>query len=604
LPELSLVEFRERAQALGGSLGELAALVREAGLPNSAASLGEQAEKLATCRFTVAVVGEFKRGKSTFLNALAGSEFLPNDVVPCTAFACRFQYAERMHLALVESDGTEVRSAADSFPAIAAELNRLTHDPAAGIREAIIRLPLELCRDGVDLLDTPGLNDSEAMNQVTLAVLPNVDAAVLLLIPESPVSDTERRFLQDHLLARDITRVLFVLNAADRMRPAGRDRLVKYIQDELSRIVAARRAEPVALLPVSARNELLHPGAADTGFVELRRELDRRLFRERGRLMLAQAIERVRAATAEAIAVLELRAAQQAVSKESFHGFLQDLERQLGATRLNSLAVRKALLDAQVSAEVAAAARASHLHLSLLALRESLPAGVSLDLLHRPAAEIKMELTGAFARNAGRLYQQALNALSEDVRAIYQPQAAAVHDFVDNARAAFVAQVAGQYRSATAERSALAPVRLEPTDAMRSGGTMGLRVELSLGAMSWLYLADSVKSVLSTTDFASSIEARALERLRADFGREIESQVRLKANEPALTASLAEFARAPFHELLRKLDLDLKILLDDSFARLASMRDAPQAASPQEPRQLRERIAATGAACEEILTRR
>src|SRR5581483_9912955 len=175
--------------------------------------------------------------------------------------------------------------------------------------------------------------------------------------------------------------------------------------------------------------------------------------------------------------------------------------------------------------------------------------------------------------------------------------------FVDSSRGAFITQVAGQYRSATAERSALPPPRPDQPETIRPAATMGLRVELSLGAMSWLYLADSVKSVLSTSDLATQLEARALERLRSDFGREIESQVRTKAGEEALTVSLAEVARAPFHEITRRLDQDLKTLLDDSTSRLRDMRDAPQTKSGPDPRNLRERIAAAAAASEEILSR-
>jgi hypothetical protein len=118
--------------------------------------------------------------------------------------------------------------------------------------------------------------------------------------------------------------------------------------------------------------------------------------------------------------------------------------------------------------------------------------------------------------------------------------------------------------------------------------------------MSWLYLADSVKSFLAKGDLTASFEARALEKLRSDYAREIEAQVRGKASEASLAAGLAEFARAPFHDLLRRLDQDLKILLDDSSAKLASLREAPQADSGEEARRLRERIAAADAACVDI----
>jgi GTPase SAR1 family protein len=41
--------------------------------------------RLSSGRFHLAVLGQFKRGKSTLLNALLGKPFLPTGVVPVTA---------------------------------------------------------------------------------------------------------------------------------------------------------------------------------------------------------------------------------------------------------------------------------------------------------------------------------------------------------------------------------------------------------------------------------------------------------------------------------------------------------------------------------------
>jgi ribosome biogenesis GTPase A len=43
------------------------------------------AERVAEGRFYVACIGQFKRGKSTLLNALIGHSVLPTAVVPVTA---------------------------------------------------------------------------------------------------------------------------------------------------------------------------------------------------------------------------------------------------------------------------------------------------------------------------------------------------------------------------------------------------------------------------------------------------------------------------------------------------------------------------------------
>jgi septin family protein len=45
----------------------------------------ERATKLAANKFTVMVLGQFKRGKSTLLNAMLGARVLPMKLTPCTA---------------------------------------------------------------------------------------------------------------------------------------------------------------------------------------------------------------------------------------------------------------------------------------------------------------------------------------------------------------------------------------------------------------------------------------------------------------------------------------------------------------------------------------
>jgi len=54
------------------------------------------AERIAEGRFYVACVGQFKRGKSTLLNALIGEPILPSGVVPVTAVPTILRFGERL----------------------------------------------------------------------------------------------------------------------------------------------------------------------------------------------------------------------------------------------------------------------------------------------------------------------------------------------------------------------------------------------------------------------------------------------------------------------------------------------------------------------------
>jgi hypothetical protein len=360
---------------------------------------------------------------------------------------------------------------------------------------------------------------------------------------------------------------MFVLNAKDRLSPAKLDRLTAYIQGQIDRILIARGRTGVGvqLVPVSSCEEMQSPGSPSSGFSELRAQLDRLMFRERGRLLLIRMVQRVRRAASDAKASVQLHMAQLASSRESFQASLHDIERQLAATRLHANELRRRLVEAQAKAETLAAAHARQLYLALLGARESLPLQVSADLLKRGADQIRMELGSLLQQNAGKLYQQALTALLASLHAVYDPIARAVRLFFDQAG-----------------HRGMAPLEAPPESLEFRGGFL-IRIDLSLGALSWLYLAESANSILSGGELASSLQARALAKLRESYGHEIEQQVRLKSDEMILRAQLREFVRRPFNDLMRRLDQELKALLDDSLATLAALRESAAPAGGSQP---------------------
>jgi hypothetical protein len=574
-PELSLSAFRETTRRLREKVLAMAELMSSAGLANSSDLLKAAAAKLADPHFSVAVVGEFKRGKSTFLNALAGGDFLPSDVTPCTAFACRFQYGEQLQLALVGADGTETLSASNTREAIGVELNRLTRDPTTTIREAIVRLPLPLCRDGVDLIDTPGLNDSESMNRVTLGVLPNVDAAVLLLIPESPLSETERRFLLEHLMGHDVSRIVVVLNAKDRVLPAKLPRLLDYLKTQIDQLLAARDVEPAPLYCVSAKEEMQNPNSAESGFPELRIALSQLLFRQRGRLILSQTMQRTKRAASEALSSVKLRLAQMAMSRESFDASLNDISRQLATARLHSNEIRRRLGEAQAQANSAANAEAQSLSVSLLSLHEALPPMIPADLLHSATTDaIKARLTSLLQEEAGKRYQATLSKLMETVRLLFEPVKTAARTFADETEHAFAGLARNVYHSAVGGVASPAGVANQSgsLDEAPMNSRFTIQVNLSLGAMSWLLLVESTRNFLGRAGLSNQIEELALTKLRDNYGREIEKQVSANASPYVLSAQLLEMVRRPFDSLLNTFNQEMKVLLDDTALILTSLR--------------------------------
>ena len=93
--------------------------------------LNDLASRFCEGRFHLAVLGQFKRGKSTLLNALTGEPILPVGVVPLTAAPTFLQYGESAKITIQYKDG---RPADEFTGASAAESNAFLTDRHARYR--------------------------------------------------------------------------------------------------------------------------------------------------------------------------------------------------------------------------------------------------------------------------------------------------------------------------------------------------------------------------------------------------------------------------------------------------------------------------------------
>ena len=85
---LSADQHALRGEGLRTALEEIRACLWEAwpgGHPALTKPLASLCERLQMSRLQIAVLGQFKRGKSTFINAPLGTSLLPSAVVPATS---------------------------------------------------------------------------------------------------------------------------------------------------------------------------------------------------------------------------------------------------------------------------------------------------------------------------------------------------------------------------------------------------------------------------------------------------------------------------------------------------------------------------------------
>ncbi|MEG3989577.1 dynamin family protein [Microcoleus sp. S28C3] len=157
---------------------------------------------LQSQRFRVAVVGEFSKGKSTLLNALLGEEIQPVRDIPCSGTVTILKYGSQRRVICRYKDGREE----EISPAQYQEKASISEEAALGscedeiinseIKEIVFEHPeLELCRNGVEIIDSPGLNEQAERTAVTQQVLKTADAVIFLTHAQNALTEKERELL-------------------------------------------------------------------------------------------------------------------------------------------------------------------------------------------------------------------------------------------------------------------------------------------------------------------------------------------------------------------------------------------------------------------------
>jgi GTPase SAR1 family protein len=176
------------------------------------AALADLEDRVKKGVFHLLVVGQFKRGKTCLLNALLGVNLLPVSVIPLTSIVTILTYGEELNVEVSFLDG-HLESV---DPEHLAEFVTEGGNPrnVKGIREVSISYPSPYLKDGVRLIDTPGVGSVYRHNtDVAYQYLPKADAALFLLSVEQPASQAELDFLKD--VRRYSGKIFFLLNKID-----------------------------------------------------------------------------------------------------------------------------------------------------------------------------------------------------------------------------------------------------------------------------------------------------------------------------------------------------------------------------------------------------
>jgi hypothetical protein len=214
----------ERAKS--AALAAISSLVQTADqleMRETAARLKATEAQLRSDTFNLIVMGRFKNGKSTLLNALMGGTtrnveldghkgpMVVNDL-PATATLTAVRYADEPYVTAWTFDGkSEKWSMRRYLRESTLDIDDEENQKRFGqIREFEMGFPAKLCQAGVTVFDSPGLDEAETRTLVTRDATKRCDAAIVVY--RSDVLMGYGELMDAAKLVADGTRIFTVVN--------------------------------------------------------------------------------------------------------------------------------------------------------------------------------------------------------------------------------------------------------------------------------------------------------------------------------------------------------------------------------------------------------
>lgn len=254
----------------------------------------------AVGKLKVVVIGDFKRGKSTLVNALLGAELAPSDVLPETLTINEFSFHEQSDVFLKLKGGGQV--AVQRQDLRSSRLSELLQRCQRPVTHVEVRSASPLLRE-ITLVDTPGTGDIRSAHEHLVSeYIDGADVLVVVVSATSPLSESEQGLLRTAVAPHEFGRIVFVLNMIDTVDPRDVARLTEHLRNKVHQIFPGSSVYPLSALSELQRVTGVAAAEGDglaRSFARFRAELDQIVSARAAILLLDRGLRRALLAVRE-----------------------------------------------------------------------------------------------------------------------------------------------------------------------------------------------------------------------------------------------------------------------------------------------------------------
>jgi len=262
--------------------------------------------KVESKELQLVVLGQFKRGKTTLINALIGTNLLPTAVIPVTSIITILKYGIKSKAIanFLNRKTTEIpTSKLEDY--ISEEKNP---ENEKQIDKVIIEHPSLYLKNGVQIIDTPGVGSVHKHNtDVAYEFIPQADAGIFVVTADPPISESELKFLNS--IKSHLGKILFVQNKIDQVGiDEGKKSLefTKRIIEESVGVKDLRFFSVSSKIALESKLKNQSNNIQDSNFLEFEKELNNFLTKEKLQVLTKSILTKLEALISEIDLILQL----------------------------------------------------------------------------------------------------------------------------------------------------------------------------------------------------------------------------------------------------------------------------------------------------------